>query len=841
MTNHAQAVPRPSQQVTLTIFFGGPSNERNISLDSARTLYDSVRKKLAETNITLVFISRDTQFFRLDPKWIYSNTIEDFEHLPHQPLQADALNRLIKESDVLCPIVHGAYGEDGQLSARFEAQGRQAYLGSPPAGLATTLNKQQTVAAIAERGFPTVPNALITAAAWAEDAARERERAWHQVPGDTLNQRIVKPNRAGSSDGVSLSGVDTFDEAVTRALAFGDEVLVEQRIEGREFSLIVLQDQDDSIVPLAPTGIAIAESDTDPNQDNLYTRNKKYMPGAGARHQTPLAGPAELLQRMRTQAVDLFQALGLRDWARFDGFLSDDGTIIWSDLNGIPGCGLDSFLFQQAALFGMRHADVFSLLITRAAAREGRRLDFSDALGEDPASRRRVAVIGGGATSERHVSRMSWFNVTQKLAALQQYRIHTIYLDAEEAFWEVPAFVALQHTVDEIEAVLADVDAYQRAVPLVQTWRGTHFAGYAGDVAAHNFAPRRLKLADFPARFDFVFLALHGGIGENGTMQRRLDQLGLPYNGSSSQVAGLCMDKQATNQKCREFAIPGFEAPGQHLVARNDLIVELSRYADLDAADLETLTQRLPELIAAEQRVTDPLFQRWAKAVVRWAAGLQATLQSDQGLVLKPKADGCSSGVLVSRQPEHQLPIFLLFMMAGRDRIPQYLLYPKVTDRELFIALPRFDEILVEQMLAGADPETFMEMTIGVIGTRGKITAFYPSETLAQTDVLSLDEKFNKGMGVNLTPPPALDAAAVASIRARLAAYADQLGIEGYARIDVMYRPDSDTLYLIEVNNLPGLTSATIIYTQALVTPEFALKPAEFLDELIQLGFARQA
>ncbi len=828
----------PSQKLTVAVFFGGPSNERNISLDSARTLYDGVRKKFEETNIALIFIDRDCRFYQLDAKWIYSNTIEDFENLDHRALDEAALTDLIRTTDVLCPIVHGAFGEDGRLSARFEALGRQAYLGSPPAGLATTLDKQKSVAMVAALNLPTVPNFLVTRAAWQADRDGACRTACTRVPADEHGRWIVKPNAAGSSDGVALCDTASLASGIEAALQFGDDVLVEQRIVGREFSLIVLQDEQGAVVPLVPTGIDI-ETQEDQPQLQLYTRNKKYMPGAGARHQTPFAAAEAVLDRMRTEAVTLFQTLGLRDWARFDGFLDDQGRIFWADLNGIPGCGLDSFLFQQTALFGMNHGDVFSLLIARTAAREGHAIDFSDAGKDTQTPPLRVAVVGGGATSERHVSRMSWFNVTQKLAALACYDIHTIYLDANGQFWRVPRFVALQHTVDEIETLLADVDSYQAAIPRIEALRGNHFAGYGGDVRTQNFAPHRLDLDHFPQHFDFVFLALHGGTGEDGTLQRRLDRLGLPYNGSSPEVAALCMDKQATNEKCRAFAIPGFSGPKQDLLPRQAILQALEALGGGDAAARARLVANLAQLSDPAGRTRLPDFKPWCDAVATWAAQRQEALASPLGLVLKPKADGCSSGVLVARRPDRQLPIFFLYLLAGRTRIPQYLLYPHVQDQELFTALPEFEEVLVEQLLAATEPDDFMEMTVGVLGSGRELIALYPSETLAQTDVLSLDEKFNKGMGVNLTPPPSLSAATVARVRERVGAYARRLGVEGYARIDVMYHRPDDRLYLIEVNNLPGLTSATIIYTQALVTPEFGLKPAEFLDRLIHLGRLR--
>ncbi|CAM2067696.1 D-ala D-ala ligase C-terminus [Sulfidibacter corallicola] len=825
--------PLDPKQTRVAIFFGGPSNERNISLDSARTFFDSIRKSMDERLISLVFIGPDLTFHRLESQWIYSNTIEDFEGLDLPAYTAEARDRLLRETDVLCPIVHGEFGEDGALSRLFEDHGRHAYVGSDPDGLALTLDKRATVAKLAELGFPVVPNRLLSKGEWDADPAGLTADIFGRIPLDAGGRLITKPNNCGSSDGVSLVDREAFAEGLARAFTHSDQVLVEQRILGREFSLIVLQDVDGAIFPLLPTGIRVQEG-LPGDETALYTRNKKYMPGAGAIHETPFTHDEALLGRMREQALSLFRDFGLRDWARFDGFVTEDGRIYWSDLNGIPGCGLDSFLFQQASLFGLRHSDVFQLMLHRAARREDRRLVGESA--RKGGEGMRVAVIGGGSSSERHVSRMSWFNVTQKLTALQRYRVTSVYLDREERYWIVAPFIALQHTVDEIDAMIGNPEHYRATIELCNRLKGDAFREVGHPVDAINFLPRQVALADFERHFDFVFLALHGGIGEDGTLQAAFAERGMPFNGSGSRVSRICMDKHETNLRCRAWAIPGFEAPGQ-------IILDVAALeADLVAEGLAP--GRMRELVDGFDRHRDIAalcasteYQAFANCCSLWADRCRDRLDSPHGLVLKPKSDGCSSGVLVSRDPRAQIPLYLLFALSSLDRMPLKLLYPGVTEDDVFLQMPMFDQLIVEQYLGRPDaPGHFVEMTVGVLGPAGNQIALMPSETRAQTDVLSLDEKFNKGVGINLTPPPGLTVDQVRRIRERVATFANRLGIEGYARIDIMYQPPTDKVYLIEVNTLPGLTSATIIYTQALTTPETRLKPAEFLSRLIELG-----
>lgn len=831
--------------LSLALFLGGPSAERNISLDSARTFFDACRSIVPEEQIELIFVDPECRFFRLRHAWIYSNTLEDFAHLLSERenpagelLDETTVMALIKQVDCLCPMIHGRFGEDGELSRRFEAAGRKAFLGSPSKGLALTLDKAATLARLGEIGLPRAAHRRIERASW--EANRDRlqvELIESFQLADPTKPIIVKPNDCGSSDGVSKTNGAGIPAALDYAFEFSDDALVERFIEGREFSLIVLQDQQDRAVPLFPTEIRIR-----PGRDSLYTRRKKYMPGAGAEHITPLSADptqltidATLLERMRSEAITIFEAFELRDWARFDGFLTPDGEILWSDLNGISGFGQDSFVFQQGALFELSAQGIAWLLLARALARENKRLLLPES-NETRNGTTPIAILGGGSTAERHVSRMSWLNVISKLSGLRRYHIENIFLDRMEQFWRVPRFVTLQHTVEEIEQLVAEPDYYLQAAALTRPIIEHHFQTIVSAFPCPNFRPESTTLEQIATEQSFAFLALHGGVGENGELQRRLDRLSLPYNGSSAEVARLCMNKNATNQRCRELAIPGFAAPPQEVITLDQLRAELTRHG----WDEERLNRLADQLLERETLTSDDQFSELATLLEPKIKTWHEQLASPFGVVIKPLDDGCSTGVLVARQSQRQLSLYLLFVLTAQSHLPATLLYGDAGERREDLEMPSggAQRLLLERYLGSDRPDEFVEMTVGVFGRRGAMRAMLPSATPSLGDVLSLDEKFHKGMGVNLTPPPMLSGDQVMGVRTRVAQFANAIGLANYARIDVMYHLPDDTLYLIEVNTLPGLTSATIIFTQALVTPELQLKPAEFLDHLIQEALA---
>jgi len=134
-------------------------------------------------------------------------------------------------------------------------------------------------------------------------------------------------------------------------------------------------------------------------------------------------------------------------------------------------------------------------------------------------------------------------------------------------------------------------------------------------------------------------------------------------------------------------------------------------------------------------------------------------------------------------------------------------------------------EVLIEQLAPG------IELTVGCIGNE-RVKALVPTQTVATAGVLSIEEKFLPGAGLNITPAELL-AEDVLFVQNRVERAYSALGCKGYARLDCFYDQATKKLYIIDVNTLPGLTPATCIFHQA---AELDITPTEFLDIVIQLG-----
>ena len=153
------------------------------------------------------------------------------------------------------------------------------------------------------------------------------------------------------------------------------------------------------------------------------------------------------IEQIQHNAAELFKLFGMKDFARFDGWVMPDGNLWFSDFNPISGMEQNSFLFMQAARIGMTHRDVLKHIVHTSLARHD--IKFSPPK-PAAAKKQRVNVIFGGATAERQVSVMSGTNVWLKLRQSQTFEPYPFLLDMEGEVWELPYSLTLNHTVEEI-------------------------------------------------------------------------------------------------------------------------------------------------------------------------------------------------------------------------------------------------------------------------------------------------------------------------------------------------------------------------------------------------------
>jgi D-alanine-D-alanine ligase-like ATP-grasp enzyme len=422
------------------------------------------------------------------------------------------------------------------------------------------------------------------------------------------------------------------------------------------------------------------------------------------------------------------------------------------------------------------------------------------------ATRKPVHVLFGGQTSERQVSLMSGTNVWLKLRRSEKYEPHPFLWDLRGNVWRLPYALTLNHTVEEITANCQRAAADEKRLHALVSKVKTALALEPDEVSEPFFLPEKMTLSQFIRQSPFVFIGLHGGAGEDGTIQNLLTKARVPFNGSGPAASKLCMDKWATNERIRKLAITGITTIPERSVAPVDLL-------RLSSKELQ---------------------QYWSE------------LRSELGaktIIAKPRADGCSSGV-VRLSSAAELRLYAQLAQKNPGFIPER----SFAHQQGIIEMPLHP---IHHVLLGAFIETdtlrvkgnqlkhvrktdWLEVTVGVTGPAKHLQSMSPSITVAEGAVLSVEEKFQGGTGINITPPPqpVVSPSATTRVHGLITKLANAIGLSGYARIDCFMHRKTGELMVIEINTLPGLTGSTVLFHQALAEKP-PVYPREFVERII--------
>jgi D-alanine--D-alanine ligase len=352
-------------KITIALLCGGPSLERGISLNSARSVMDHLQSE--RVDILPIYFNHKRQAYALSPAQLYSNTPADFDFKLGQtgkPLNDAQLTRRLKAATIVFSVMHGTFGEDGGIQKWLEDRSIP-YVGSSAAACKRAFDKYVANQYITQQGFFTLPACLLKIFKNADN----RRLAEAFFAEHHIQRAIVKPAAGGSSIGVFSVG--SAEEALEKAaIIFGKRmdtrVVIEPFAEGNEFTVIILQSRFGLPVAILPT-----EIETDYTEHQVFDFRKKYLPSRQVTYHCPPRFDDRIIERIQLQAEQLFTVLGMTDFARFDGWVLNDGSIWFSDFNPVSGMEQNSFLFQQAARIGMSHRDVLEHVVARACDRQG--------------------------------------------------------------------------------------------------------------------------------------------------------------------------------------------------------------------------------------------------------------------------------------------------------------------------------------------------------------------------------------------------------------------------------------------------------------------------------------
>jgi len=270
------------------------------------------------------------------------------------------VSQTLGEVDVVFPLLHGPWGEDGTIQGLLEMAGVR-YVGAGVLASAAGMDKHYMKVLFQAQGLPVLPHALITAREWETDRAAAMESV------DSLGYPVfVKPCRGGSSIGISkVRAHEELADAVEEARRYDPKVIVEASAgEGaRELECGVLQGFGANL----PDASAVAEITVDP-QHEFYDFEAKYLPG-----ETGIDVPAklsdELTAKVQVLAVRAFEALSCEGLARVDFFVLPDDRLVVNEINTMPGFTPTSMFPRMWAESGLDYRALVDRLIQLALHR----------------------------------------------------------------------------------------------------------------------------------------------------------------------------------------------------------------------------------------------------------------------------------------------------------------------------------------------------------------------------------------------------------------------------------------------------------------------------------------
>lgn len=334
----------------IVVLAGGISTERDVSLVSGREIYKALKSKQHQVMLLDVFLGYDREdwqdVFEKDEDWAASigaikdqnPDIEavkalrpDWEKNFFGPHVIDICQR----ADIVFMALHGENGENGKIQACFDLNGIR-YTGTDYVSSAICMNKAIAKDLFAAAGVPTPAGVRL------------------KKGGDTSCQVpypcVVKACCGGSSVGVVMAHNDEeYAQALEEAFRYDNEIVVEQYIKGREFSVGVVDGKAYPVIEIAPL-------------HGFYDYKNKYQ--AGSAIETCPAELDETKTKAMQEAAELaFKVLRLKNYARMDFMMDEDGNFYCLEANTLPGMTPTSLLPQEAKVLGMDYADLCQLLI----------------------------------------------------------------------------------------------------------------------------------------------------------------------------------------------------------------------------------------------------------------------------------------------------------------------------------------------------------------------------------------------------------------------------------------------------------------------------------------------
>ncbi|MEV3972001.1 D-alanine--D-alanine ligase family protein [Streptomyces sp. NPDC050698] len=382
--NLPQSPEQPPRKPRVAVVFGGRSSEHGISVVTAgavlkaidRTKYDVLPIGITQDGRWALTADEPERMAIVDRRPpsvdLLAESTEGAVILPVDPASREvvysepgSVPKALGEVDVVFPVLHGPYGEDGTLQGLLELSG-VPYVGSGVLASAVGQDKEYMKRVFTSFGLKVGPYVVIRPREWEQSApngnkgaaARKKIVDFAAEHGWPL---FVKPSRAGSSIGITkVEDLSGLDEAIAEAQRHDPKIIVEAALRGREIECGVLEFED------GPRASVPAEIPP-PEAQAYYDFEAKYIDSTPGLVPAPLT-PQETAEVQRL-AVDAFEAASCEGLVRADFFLTEDGEFVINEINTMPGFTPISMYPQMWQASGVSYPELIDRLVQAALRR----------------------------------------------------------------------------------------------------------------------------------------------------------------------------------------------------------------------------------------------------------------------------------------------------------------------------------------------------------------------------------------------------------------------------------------------------------------------------------------
>lgn|SRR3989344_3974326 len=340
-----------SEKLKIGVIFGGLSAEREVSLVSGRHVYQILDRNHFDP--VPIFFDSGARFWKIPESLVIRNTTKELEeNLLIKGARTLSYEELPGQIDLAFLTTHGKYGDDGCLQGLLELL-KIPYTGSGVLSAALGMDKpmQRKLLSASEEKINSPEYIVFRKEIWKSD----KDKCISEAENKFSYPIVTKPAREGSTLGVMVvREKKDWDEALRAAFEYDNSAVVEKYLEGREFSVIVVGNEDP---------IAFLPTETI-HEGKIFTYDHKYLPG-GSQKITPMEIKDEIIGEIQRQAVGAYKILECKTFARIDGFVLKDGKVLITDPNSAASTGLgpSSWTFHQAALNNLSPKDFLTSLV----------------------------------------------------------------------------------------------------------------------------------------------------------------------------------------------------------------------------------------------------------------------------------------------------------------------------------------------------------------------------------------------------------------------------------------------------------------------------------------------